>query len=76
MKELRLPSRGYAVIRCHDRVIVAQMNEFPLCNKALLYRDGETFSFRPIKDDEIIGTPSFIMQLLERAGYTIKDPLI
>lgn len=67
-----LPDKGYVVIRCHDGVIVARLQSFPECERALMYRRGGQVSFMPIQDDEIIGTPSLFTQMLERAGYRVS----
>ncbi|EOT5501722.1 hypothetical protein [Citrobacter koseri] len=67
-----LPKKGYAVIRCLDGVIVARLHSFPECERALMYRRGNMVSFMPLKDDEIIGTPSLFTQMLERAGYRVS----
>ena len=66
-----LPKNGYAVVRCVDKVVVALMNDFPNCDRALMYRRGDMVSFMPLKPDEIIGTPTLFTQLLEKAGYHI-----
>lgn len=69
-----LPSKGYAVIRCHDGVIVAKLQSFPEeCDRALMYRRGDLVSFMPLQGDEIIGTPSLFTQMLERAGYRVTS---
>lgn len=69
MKEkVELPKKGYAVIRCHDGVIVARLQSFPEW-RALMYRRGSMVSFMPLQDNEIIGTPTLFTQMLERAGY-------
>lgn len=67
-----LPNKGYAVIRCHDGVIVARLQSFPECERALMYRRGSMVSFMPLQDDEIIGTPTLFTQMLERAGYRVS----
>ncbi|ENF7816931.1 hypothetical protein ABR157_002711 [Enterobacter soli] len=67
-----LPNKGYAVIRCHDGVIVARLQSFPECDRALMYRRGGEVSFMPLKDDEIVGTPTIFTQMLERAGYRVS----
>lgn len=67
-----LPTKGYVVIRCRDGVIVAKMLSFPECDRALMYRRGNTVSFSPILPEEIIGTPTLITKILERAGYRIE----
>lgn len=64
-----LPQKGYAVIRCHDGVIVARLHSFPECERALMYRRGDEVSFTPLKRDEIVGTPTLFTQMLEKAGY-------
>lgn len=66
-----LPSKGYAVIRCHDGVIVARLHSFPDSDRALMYRCGEEVSFMPLQDDEVVGTPTLFTQMLERAGYRV-----
>jgi hypothetical protein len=68
-----LPNYGYAVIRCHDGVIVARLQSFPECERALMYRRGSMVSFMPLQDDEIIGTPTLFTQMLERAGYRVTQ---
>ena len=70
-----LPSKGYAVIRCYDGVIVARLHSFPDCERALMYRHGDEVSFMPIKDDEIVGTPTLFTQIFEAAGYRYQLPL-
>lgn len=67
-----LPKKGYAVIRCHDGVIVARLQSFPECERALMYRRGGEVSFMPLQDDEIVGTPTLFTQILERAGYRVS----
>ena len=71
MEVKELPKKGYAVIRCHDGVIVARLQSFPECHRALMYRRGSMISFMPIGEDEIIGTPTLFTQMLERAGYRV-----
>ena len=74
MKEkLKLPKKGYAVIRCHDGVIVARLQSFPECERALMYRRGSMVSFMPLQDYEIIGTPTLFTQMLERAGFRVTQ---
>lgn len=67
-----LPSKGYAVIRCHDGVIVARLPSFPECDRALMYRRGDEVSFIPLKGDEIVGTSTLFNEMLEKAGYCSK----
>lgn len=67
-----LPNNGYAVIRCNDGVIVARLHSFPESGRALMYRRGDELSFMPLKDDEIVGTPSLFTQMLSQAGYSIS----
>jgi hypothetical protein len=67
-----LPSRGYAVIRCHDGVIVARLHSFPDSERALMYRRGDEVSFMPLQDDEMVGTPTLFTQMLERAGFRVS----
>lgn len=72
-KKEELPNKGYAVIRCHDGVIVARLHSFPECERALMYRRGEEVSFMPLQEDEIIGTPTLFTEMLERAGYRVSQ---
>jgi len=67
------PSKGYAVIRCHDGVIVARLHSFPESERALMYRRGDEVSFMPLQEDEIVGTPTLFTQMLERAGYRVSQ---
>lgn len=64
-----LVQRGYAVIRCHDGVIVARLPSFPECERALMYRRGDEVSFMPLQEDEFVGTPTLFTEMLIRAGY-------
>lgn len=59
----------YDLVRHTDGVVVLTF-DMPGQGKALLYRQGEIYSFRPMMPEEIIGTPNMFMQMLERAGYT------
>ncbi|MBM3071682.1 hypothetical protein HV346_13910 [Enterobacter sp. RHBSTW-00994] len=68
-----LPKKGYAVIRCHDGVIVARLHSFPECERALMYRRGDEVSFMPLQDDEIVGTPTLFTQMLEKAGVRVSQ---
>ncbi|EKZ3164257.1 TPA: hypothetical protein L9F09_002586 [Klebsiella aerogenes] len=70
-KEVLL-NKGYAVIRCHDGVIVARLHSFPDSGRSLMYRRGEEVSFMPLRDDEIVGTPTLFTQMLEWAGYRVS----
>lgn len=67
----KLSKKGYAVIRCHDGVIVARLRSFPESDRALMYRRGDEVSFVPLQDDEIVGTPTLFTQMLEKAGYRV-----
>ncbi|PWC10681.1 hypothetical protein B4923_16310 [Brenneria roseae subsp. americana] len=69
-----LPPVGYAVIRCCDRIIVAKLTSFPVCDRALMYRNNDVVSFMPLQHDEIIGTPTLFTQMLEKAGYRVCSP--
>lgn len=73
VKKEELPKKGYAVIRCHDGVIVARLHSFPECERALMYRRGDEVSFMPLQEDEIVGTPTLFTQMLERAGYRVSQ---
>lgn len=70
-EEIKLPAGGYVVVRCADRAVVAAFDEFPVCERALMYRRGDLVSFMPLQVDEIIGTPRLLTQLLQKAGYII-----
>ncbi|MFX3090888.1 hypothetical protein V6120_00005 [Klebsiella pneumoniae] len=41
-KKQEMPNTGYAIIRCDDGVIVARLTSFPVCERALMYRRGDT----------------------------------
>lgn len=71
--KVKLPSNGYAIIRCHDGMIVARLHSFPECERALMYRRGDEVSFMPLQNDEMVGTPTLFTQMLERAGYRISN---
>ncbi|UMB78849.1 hypothetical protein FXN80_10785 [Dickeya fangzhongdai] len=73
-EKIEIPSTGYAVVRCADRAIVATFDEFPACERALMYRNGDQVSFMPVQPDEIVGTTKLITQLLEKAGYRVCSP--
>lgn len=66
-----LPDTGFAVVRCADRAIIAYLESFPDCQRAMMYRKGDMVSFMPLMEDEVIGTPSMFTKLLERAGYRV-----
>ena len=70
------PSKGYAVIRCHDGVIVARLHTFPDSGRALMYRRGDEVSFMPLQEDEVVGTPTLFTQMLKRAGYRVLSDSI
>lgn len=67
-----LPETGYAVIRCHDCVVVAKFDSFPDGGRALMYHRGEEISFVPLHPEDIIGTPTLFTEMLEKAGYRIN----
>lgn len=68
-----IPSKGYAVIRFHDGVIVARLHSFPDRGRALMYRRGGELSFMPLQDDEMVGTRTLLRQILERAGFRVAE---
>ncbi len=74
-RKQEMPNNGYAIIRCDDGVIVARLTSFPLCERALMYRRGDTISFMPLKPDEIVGTLSLFSQMIEKSrsgsGYQV-----
>ena len=57
-KKQEMPNTGYAIIRCDDGVIVARLTSFPVCERALMYRRGDTVSFMPLQPDEIVVMPA------------------
>lgn len=61
----------YDLVRRDDGVVVLTL-DMPARCKALLYRDGDKLSFRPMLPEEIVGTPNFFMQILQRAGYRVS----
>lgn len=63
---------SYDLVRRNDGVVVFTF-DMPVNCKALLYRQGETYSFRPMSPSEIVGTPNLFMQMLERAGYRVSS---
>ncbi|MCM5988075.1 hypothetical protein M4B41_07880 [Klebsiella pneumoniae] len=58
-KKQEMPNTGYAIIRCDDGVIVARLTSFPLCERALMYRRGDTVSFMPLQPDGSLGLSLF-----------------
>ncbi|MDP0689800.1 hypothetical protein [Klebsiella pneumoniae] len=71
-KKQEMPNTGYVVIRCDDGVIVARLSTFPVCERALMYRCGDSVSFMPLKRDEIIGSVSLFTKMIEKAGYRVS----
>lgn len=62
----------YDLVRHEDGVVVLTF-DMPARCKALLYRQGDKFSFRPMLPGEIVGTPNLFMQMLQRAGYQVAS---
>lgn len=73
-EQIEMPAGGYVVVRCADRAVVATLDDFPFCDRALMYRNGDQVSFMPLQPDEIVGTTKLITQLLEKAGYRVCSP--
>jgi hypothetical protein len=69
-----LPDTGFALIRCADRAVIAYFEHFPRCDRALMYCKGDMFSFMPLREDEIVGSPSLFTKMLEKAGYRPSPP--
>jgi hypothetical protein len=69
-----LPDTGFALVRCTDRAVVAYFENFPACDRALMYRKGSEYSFMPLEDDDIVGKPSLFTEMLERAGFRRAPP--
>lgn len=61
----------YDLVRRNDGVVVLTF-DMPARCKALLYRQGGNYSFRPMLPEEIVGTPNLFMQMLQRAGYRVS----
>lgn len=70
-KKQKTPNTGYAIIRCDDGVIVARLTSFPVCERALMYRRGDTVSFMPLQPDEIVGTLPLFSQMIEKARSVV-----
>ena len=64
-----MPVTGYAVIRCADGAVVAEVPSFPDVERAIMYRTGRSLSIIPLADDEIVGSPSLFAKMLKLAGY-------
>lgn len=69
----KVPATGYTVIRNRDNAIVARLDEFPNCERTLMYRYGDVVSFMPLEPDEIVGSLSMFTLMLERAGYRVTQ---
>lgn len=69
-----LPATGYAVIRCHDRAVVAKFDVSEDGGRALMYYHDGLFSFRPMLENESVFTPTAIVQFLTRNGYRVTPP--
>lgn len=61
----------YDLVRHEDGVVVLTF-DMPAHCKALLYRQGDKFSFRPMLTGEIVGTPNLFMQMLSKCGYSVN----
>lgn len=61
----------YDLVRRDDGLVVLTF-DMPARCKALLYRQGDQYSFRPMLPGEIVGTPNLFTQMLERAGYRVS----
>ncbi|BDH46421.1 hypothetical protein TUM12370_24650 [Salmonella enterica subsp. enterica serovar Choleraesuis] len=72
METESLPVMGYAVVRCADGMVVAEMSSFPNADRSIMYRTGREVSFVPLAIDEIVGTPALLTKLLERRGYRVE----
>jgi len=70
-KKQEMPNTGYAVIRCDGGVIVARLRSFPVCERALMSRRGDTVSFMPLQHDEIVGILSLFAQMVEKASLVM-----
>ena len=68
---ITIPSHGYVIINSTEEKIVAIADSIPMCERAIMYRIDNKLIFRPMLDDEIIGTPALLSSLAIRAGCQV-----
>lgn len=68
---ITIPSQGCVVINAEEEKIVATADRIPMCERSIMYRNGSKLIFRPIRDNEIIGTPELLRSLSIRAGCQV-----
>ena len=64
-------SDWYDVVRRNDGSVVCS---FPAGDRFLIYRSGGLISMRPLLDEEIVFTPTAVVQFLTSIGYRIEKP--
>lgn len=69
-----LPDTGFALVCCTDRAVVAYFESFPICDRAIMYRKENGYSFMPLEDTDIVGKLSLFTEMMERAGYRRSSP--
>ncbi|CAM6781578.1 hypothetical protein LEADMM068B1_06595 [Leclercia adecarboxylata] len=60
----------YDLVRRDDGQVMASY-QYSFEERVLLYRYGNTFTFRPLQADEIIGNLSLFSEMLLMAGYRL-----
>lgn len=61
----------YDVVRRADGAVLCS---FPAGDRFLIYKSGGLISMRPLLDDEIVFTPTAVVQFLTDLGYRIQRP--
>jgi len=61
----------YDVVRRADGAVLCS---FPGGDRFLVYKSGGLISMRPLLDEEIIFTPTAVVQFLTTLGYRIQRP--
>ena len=62
----------YDVVRRDDGQVMASY-QYSFEERVLLYRYENTFSFRPVQPDEIVGDLSLFSEMLKMAGYRLAS---
>ncbi|OAT16739.1 hypothetical protein M977_04526 [Buttiauxella gaviniae ATCC 51604] len=79
-----LPATGYAVIRCHDRAVVARFDSFPGVGQnpmpgnaesslLMYFRDGVPLSGFWLRDDEFVTSLRCLDEGRKKAGLSAID---
>lgn len=58
----------YAVVRCDDMSVVAQMDYFPDSEKSVMYRNGNKLFFLPMRSIDVMGSDKLMEELCIRAA--------